>query len=177
MVNSCCAINCTNRNTRGCGLTFHRFPSEPTLKRKWILATKRAKWQPTRWSVLCSAHFSSDSYYLSSTTHKILKKNAVPSIFEFPDHLKKKNESRPVLITGRPNDNEQNTCNIVIGPSSSPSSNTAVDATNPVLVDHTYTITESARKIKKTIASTSGNKFSTSEKIKNTTTMQKTKKQ
>ncbi|XP_023238938.1 THAP domain-containing protein 6-like [Centruroides sculpturatus] len=148
MVNSCCAINCTKRNTREYGLTFHRFPSEPTLKRKWILATKRPKWKPTMWSVLCSAHFSSDSYYLSSTTHKILKKDAVSSIFEFPDHLRKKNESRRVFIRGWLNDSEQNTSNIVIGTSSPLSSNTAIDATNPVLVDHTYAITESPRKIK-----------------------------
>ncbi len=57
----------------------------------------REKWNPTKTSYICSQHFlASDYNYPPSLTQAVslkqryLKYDAVPSIFDFPDHLKKK---------------------------------------------------------------------------------------
>ena len=41
MINSCVAINCTNRHVKGKGVKFHKFPLEnKELCLKWVAATK-----------------------------------------------------------------------------------------------------------------------------------------
>ncbi len=75
-----------------------RFPlNNPSLLQKWLLAMRREKWNPTKTAYICSQHFlASDYNYPPSLTQavslkrKYLKFDAVPSIFDFPDHLKKK---------------------------------------------------------------------------------------
>ena len=59
MVNSCCAIGCTNRYHEGCGLSFYRFPADRSRRNKWLAAIKRKDWQPSDYSWVCSAHFVS----------------------------------------------------------------------------------------------------------------------
>lgn len=57
---------------------------------------RREKFKPSGSSLLCCRHFSEDCYQISGwSSKKTLKKDAVPSIFEFPDHLVKKKEHRP----------------------------------------------------------------------------------
>ena len=41
MGKNCCAVRCTNRRYRGCGLEFYRFPRDPDRKRLWIAAVSR----------------------------------------------------------------------------------------------------------------------------------------
>jgi len=75
----------------------HRFPIDNVaLLEMWLFAVKRDKLSPTKCSFICSDHFlESDFSYpstlpLSATLKKRkLKQNAVPSIFDFPAHLKK----------------------------------------------------------------------------------------
>lgn len=67
---------------------FSRFPlSNPELLDQWVKAVRRATWQPTKYSFLCSDHFALDSY--KSGAKRYLKNGAVPTIFNFPSHLKK----------------------------------------------------------------------------------------
>jgi len=59
MVKSCCAVGCTNRYSKGCGLRFYRFPSDVDRHSKWLVAMKRENWKPNQHSWVCSAHFVS----------------------------------------------------------------------------------------------------------------------
>ena len=59
MVKSCCAVGCTNRYTKDCGLRFYRFPSDVDRRSKWLAAMKRDNWKPNEHSWVCSAHFVS----------------------------------------------------------------------------------------------------------------------
>ena len=54
-------LGCT-RSTSTKGLPFHRLPKYPKLKSLWIAATRRHKWEPTKWSRICGAHFSPNDY-------------------------------------------------------------------------------------------------------------------
>ncbi|KAJ8970068.1 hypothetical protein NQ317_008241 [Molorchus minor] len=70
MVNSCCAYKCKTRHVKGGSISFHVFPSDGLLRKKWAIATKRENFVPTK--------------------RKTLVKNAVPSIFDFPQRLQRK---------------------------------------------------------------------------------------
>lgn len=49
---------------------------------------KREKWTPTKYSKICSHHFTPDSYETSGWSNKPrLKSDAVPTRFEFQMHL------------------------------------------------------------------------------------------
>ena len=86
MVVSCSAINCTNRRSKG--LKFHRFPlKNPELCKQWVVVMKRDGFTPTRYSFLCEKHFKSNDYTFGDSWH--LKENAIPTVFDFPSHLKK----------------------------------------------------------------------------------------
>uniref|UniRef100_A0A1X7SG23 THAP-type domain-containing protein n=1 Tax=Amphimedon queenslandica TaxID=400682 RepID=A0A1X7SG23_AMPQE len=53
---TCCVYQCHNRqgkhNTR-----FFSFPKDQERKSKWIAAIRRDKWQPSKYSKVCSDHF------------------------------------------------------------------------------------------------------------------------
>uniref|UniRef100_A0A8D8VVF6 THAP domain-containing protein 4 n=1 Tax=Cacopsylla melanoneura TaxID=428564 RepID=A0A8D8VVF6_9HEMI len=101
MVISCSAFKCTNRqiplqkrsgNERE--IHFHRFPvKNKQLLKKWIHATKRINWKPTIYSFLCSDHFLPHDYKMLGTKKLTLHEDSVPSVFDFPEHLKKKKKS------------------------------------------------------------------------------------
>ena len=56
---------------------------------------KREKWKPGNRSVLCSRHFRDDCYNTAPwSSRKSLKSDAVPSKFEFPEHLQKSSYQR-----------------------------------------------------------------------------------
>lgn len=59
------------------------------MRKKWIIATKRDKFNPTDSSRLCGKHFKVTDYN-EHFGSKLLKKDAVPSIFNFPKHLQPK---------------------------------------------------------------------------------------
>ncbi|CAH1378374.1 unnamed protein product, partial [Tenebrio molitor] len=50
---SCCAYGCTNRQKKGTNISFHSFPTDSTLRQKWIIALKRDKFIPSKYSKLC----------------------------------------------------------------------------------------------------------------------------
>ena len=56
MVISCCAFGCQNRQRKP-NTKFFRFPSNSKQRLRWILAVKRDKWTPDKYSRICSDHF------------------------------------------------------------------------------------------------------------------------
>ena len=62
--------------------TFHRFPTHPLLRKKWVEAVARVGWTPNN-SRLCSLHFKDGDYDGSAELKRSrLKFGAVPSVFE-----------------------------------------------------------------------------------------------
>ncbi|XP_076333658.1 THAP domain-containing protein 1-like [Tachypleus tridentatus] len=47
----------SNRQDRDPRKSFHRFPTDPERRSRWIAAVKREGWQPTSASRVCSDHF------------------------------------------------------------------------------------------------------------------------
>ena len=55
MQTCCCVPMCAKTNG-------HRFPSDPDLRKAWIIAIKRDSWKPSAHSIVCKAHFKPDDY-------------------------------------------------------------------------------------------------------------------
>ena len=49
---------------------------------------------PSKYSALCEKHYTSNDYNDANRAKKILKPDAVPSIFQFPSHLSKISKPR-----------------------------------------------------------------------------------
>ncbi|XP_025203306.1 THAP domain-containing protein 1-like [Melanaphis sacchari] len=100
MVISCSSYGCTNRRQKGSGIQFHHFPlKRSSVLANWINEMKRKNFKPTKYSYLCSEHFTNDDYQIRPGSNvRWLKDDAVPSIFkEFPKHLQKKKVVRQLL--------------------------------------------------------------------------------
>ncbi|CAL1268074.1 unnamed protein product [Larinioides sclopetarius] len=88
MVNSCSANGCKNRNTKGGSLTFHRFPlNNKHLLKLWLYQLKRGNWEPSKYSVICSEHFTKDSFIVKGPNNRrTLKNDACPTIFSIANY-------------------------------------------------------------------------------------------
>jgi len=66
-----------------------RFPLNDSERlKKWIHAVRRTNFKPNCSLFLCGLHFTVNVYNKAVVSGKlVLKKYAVPTIFEFPDHL------------------------------------------------------------------------------------------
>ncbi|GFS14588.1 THAP domain-containing protein 1 [Elysia marginata] len=96
----CCVVrDCSNRqyklndassSDRSEDITFHYFPSKVELRTKWLTAIKRENFTPAPTSRVCSKHFKPSDFkpFTRSQQRRILKDTAVPSIFDFPGHLR-----------------------------------------------------------------------------------------
>uniref|UniRef100_A0A0K2UVC2 THAP domaincontaining protein 6like [Xiphosphorus maculatus] n=1 Tax=Lepeophtheirus salmonis TaxID=72036 RepID=A0A0K2UVC2_LEPSM len=115
---ACIAFNCTSRtpafsrspehdfgskSLKKCELSrnkvkisFFPFPKNPALLKRWIVNCRRQDWKPTKWSRICSKHFK-DSDIIKHKVKCTLVDGAVPSIFDFPMHLKKVESHRRIL--------------------------------------------------------------------------------
>ncbi|XP_030071844.1 peroxynitrite isomerase THAP4 isoform X1 [Microcaecilia unicolor] len=86
MVICCAAFNCSNRQGKGKkgAISFHRFPLKDSKRvTQWLKAVQRNNWTPTKYSFLCSEHFSKDCFSKRfEDQHRFLKPTAVPSIFQ-----------------------------------------------------------------------------------------------
>ncbi|XP_049876033.1 zinc finger protein 135-like isoform X2 [Pectinophora gossypiella] len=61
----CCVKGCGNKNDilkkdPNSTVSFHKFPTNPELKKKWLQAIGRPNWKPPNHARICSAHFSAD---------------------------------------------------------------------------------------------------------------------
>ncbi|KAM3873992.1 THAP domain-containing protein 1 [Diretmus argenteus] len=92
MVQSCSAYGCKNRYHKDKNVSFHKFPlARPDVCGKWISAMRRNNFKPTKYSNICSQHFTRDCFK-RECNNRVLKENAVPSLFCF-SKLQTKSES------------------------------------------------------------------------------------
>ncbi|XP_050768989.1 THAP domain-containing protein 1 isoform X3 [Gymnogyps californianus] len=99
MVQSCSAYRCRNRYDKEKPISFHKFPlTRPDLCKKWEAAVKRKNFKPTKYSSICSEHFTPDCFK-RECNNKLLKENAVPTIFCYTEPSEKVNSkhSKKVL--------------------------------------------------------------------------------
>ncbi|RXG56302.1 THAP domain-containing protein 5 [Armadillidium vulgare] len=80
----CSAIN-SNKSTLNCGKSFFRFPlTNKKLTKIWVMKMKRGKFYPSKFSKICSDHFTPDCINPGVGFGKpTLKQNAIPTIFNF----------------------------------------------------------------------------------------------
>ncbi|NWH41118.1 THAP4 protein, partial [Chloropsis hardwickii] len=64
--------------------SFSRFPLKDSKRLiQWLKAVQRDNWTPTKYSFLCSEHFTKDSFFKRlEDHHRSLKPTAVPTIFQ-----------------------------------------------------------------------------------------------
>ncbi|CAN7981661.1 unnamed protein product [Ixodes pacificus] len=86
----CCAPMCKQRgikDSNGNKVSFHRFPKDSMVYKKWIVAIRRdegPEFQVSKWTKLCSKHFHESDYIPSVVSgRKLLRDTAVPSVFSF----------------------------------------------------------------------------------------------
>ncbi|XP_074549901.1 THAP domain-containing protein 6-like [Halichoeres trimaculatus] len=87
----CAAYGCYNRRnteSRSRGITFHKFPSDTGLRRRWEIALRRKGFAASESSKLCSDHFKPDDFDRTGQIVR-LRDGATPSVFNFPPHLQK----------------------------------------------------------------------------------------
>lgn len=62
----CAVIWCCNQsknvNKHNSGVTYHKFPNDPQVKSKWILATGKCDWSPGKHDTICSVHFEDETF-------------------------------------------------------------------------------------------------------------------
>eukprot|EP00794_Sanderia_malayensis_P011743 gene11743-12964_t len=71
------------------------------LLKRWLIAMRWENWTPTSYQRICEKHFLPSDYSYppslpnsKSLGKKYLKKDAIPSVFNFPAHLKKKSPKK-----------------------------------------------------------------------------------
>ncbi|GFQ92567.1 uncharacterized protein TNCT_172421 [Trichonephila clavata] len=85
----CAAYGCANASWKepcqNKNISFHGFPlSDKLLLQKWLLKVRRANFNPTRSTALCSEHFDEDEFvYQPFTNRRTLKKGAIPTKFSY----------------------------------------------------------------------------------------------
>ncbi|NWR75449.1 THAP1 protein, partial [Centropus unirufus] len=78
--------------------SFCRFPlTRPDLCKKWEAAVKRKNFKPTKYSSICSEHFTPDCFK-RECNNKLLKENAVPTIFCYTEPIEKVNPKLPQAL-------------------------------------------------------------------------------
>ncbi|XP_047101644.1 THAP domain-containing protein 2-like isoform X2 [Schistocerca piceifrons] len=95
MVNSCAALGCTEKYVKGAELSFHSFPADEVRRNVWTLALKRKNFKASKYTKICSKHFSSDCFDTDAFGFgRKLKRDAVPSIFNCPLHSASKGRNK-----------------------------------------------------------------------------------
>uniref|UniRef100_A0A3P9H3G2 THAP-type domain-containing protein n=1 Tax=Oryzias latipes TaxID=8090 RepID=A0A3P9H3G2_ORYLA len=82
MPSRCVAAGCSNISSES--VSVYKFPKQETLLKQWTKQVQRtrANWVPTASSTLCSEHFEADYMGMHVRYKKVLKPNAIPTIFK-----------------------------------------------------------------------------------------------
>ncbi|XP_018321780.1 SAFB-like transcription modulator isoform X2 [Agrilus planipennis] len=91
---SCCAYGCTKKFVKNSSISFHKLPTNPEMREKWIKAVRSENFILSNNAVVCSEHFSSADFINLSNRRRTLTKDAVPTIFNYPEHSVKESLSR-----------------------------------------------------------------------------------
>ncbi|XP_060049432.1 THAP domain-containing protein 1-like [Erinaceus europaeus] len=92
MVQSCTAYGCKNPYNKDKPISFHKFPlTRPNLCKECEAADRRKNFKSTKYSSICSEHFTPDCFK-RECNNKLLKENAVPTIFLCTEPHDKKEE-------------------------------------------------------------------------------------
>ena len=64
MPTTCCVVNCHKRHSKGSGIRFYRFSTDPSRRRQWLAFVSRQNpdgslWEPGDGDRVCSFHFTS----------------------------------------------------------------------------------------------------------------------
>ncbi|XP_029132153.2 uncharacterized protein ftr97 isoform X1 [Labrus bergylta] len=81
----CCVPLCAASSKYNSALSFHTFPKDFETRRKWISAIRRDHFAVSPHTRVCSRHFTSEDVRepLSATARRLLRKGAVPALFEW----------------------------------------------------------------------------------------------
>lgn len=84
----CCVPECTASSTYSAGLSFHAFPSDETLRRRWLIQIRRDQFVVSSHSKVCSRHFlpGDISEAKSEGGKRRLKKGVVPMLFQWNNY-------------------------------------------------------------------------------------------
>ncbi|KXJ29340.1 uncharacterized protein LOC110249334 [Exaiptasia diaphana] len=84
MVHCCCVRDCNNNSTVT-GLSFHKFPDDPSLAKIWTIKIKRNhpkdSFKVGEHTKVCSEHFLETDFINSFSTKRRLQAEAIPSVF------------------------------------------------------------------------------------------------
>lgn len=101
MVQSCSAYGCKNRYHKDKNISFHKFPlARPDVCEKWVTAIKRRNFKPTKYSSICSQHFTKNSFR-QDCNNRVLKDDAVPSLFKL--HIQARSLREDLILGLHPN--------------------------------------------------------------------------
>lgn len=87
---TCCVVGCANYTSpKNPGVSFHAFPRNTALRRKWVASIGRKNWHPSQRSAVCSDHFRPECFRFVKESSKLgkpvcrrrLKSVAVPTLF------------------------------------------------------------------------------------------------
>ncbi|KAK0143601.1 THAP domain-containing protein 6 [Merluccius polli] len=87
----CSACSCSNERTvenRNRGITFHKFPKDKDVRKKWEVALRRKGFTASDYSIVCSEHFKQADFDRTGQIVR-LRDGVTPSLFNFPVHLQK----------------------------------------------------------------------------------------
>ena len=78
-----CKTSNLRKNASSILPTFHRIPKEPALRRAWLKAIDRKDAFSANAAIVCSCHFTPDSYInsLLEIKSKKLKKGSIPTLY------------------------------------------------------------------------------------------------
>ena len=132
---------------------FSRFPKDPIRLEAWTLALKTQNFRPTKYTLICDDHFSDQDKDKTGQTVR-LKPTAIPTKFNFPDHLQKKLISRKPPLVRQIDANSQVPSNRT---SVTETDSTAVNTereSSEVTTEHNYCVVSSPNTLKRKLTAT-----------------------
>lgn len=87
----CCVPLCSASSKFNGLLSFHGFPADSELRKRWLINIRRDNFNATPYSKVCSRHFDKDSIIepASLGSRRRLNKGAAPTLFEWNGYTAK----------------------------------------------------------------------------------------